>query len=57
MRPYVIVTGVLFGLVTLAHIWRLTEEPDLLKQPFFIVITLAAAAMCLWSFRAARRGQ
>ena len=26
MRAYVMTTGVLFGLITLAHVWRVIEE-------------------------------
>jgi uncharacterized membrane protein len=51
MKAYLIVTGAVFGLLTLAHIWRiLAEDSQLATQPFFILITLAAAALCIWAF-------
>jgi hypothetical protein len=55
MRAYVITTGVLFGLITIAHIWRALEEGSgLSTDPGFILLTLAAAALCLWAWRLIR---
>jgi hypothetical protein len=55
MKAYVITTGAVFGLLVLAHIWRAIEEgPALAKNPFYIVITLAAAALCFWAWRVFR---
>jgi hypothetical protein len=56
MRAYVITTGVLFGLITLAHVWRAIEEGrGLASDPWFILLTVAAAALCLWAWRLLRR--
>ena len=56
MRTYVITTGTLFGLLTLAHIWRAIEEaPHLTTDPFYVFITVAAAALSLWAWRLVRR--
>ena len=55
MRTYVIVTGVIFGLLTLAHIWRLTVEPHLARDPWFMAFTVAAAVLCVLSWRVVRR--
>jgi hypothetical protein len=50
MKAYIITTGAVFGLVTLAHFWRvLAAEPHLAKDPFFVLITIATAALCLWA--------
>jgi hypothetical protein len=55
MRAYVMTTGVLFGLITLAHVWRVFEEGrGLTTDPSFILLTLAAAALCLWAWRLIR---
>jgi hypothetical protein len=55
MRAYVMTTGVLFGLITLAHVWRVFEEGrDLATDPSFILLTIAAAALCLWAWRLLR---
>jgi hypothetical protein len=52
MKAYVITTGAVFGLLTLAHIWRiLAEERHLATDPFFMVVTLITAALCLWAAR------
>ena len=55
MRTYVAITGVLFGLITLAHIWRVVEESSqLAMDPFFIATTLASAGLCIWAVRLLR---
>jgi len=52
MKAYVITTGAVFGLLTLAHVWRvLAEDPHLATDPLFVLITVAAAALCLWAWR------
>lgn len=52
MKAYVTTTGIVFGLITVAHIWRVAEEgPQLAAKPWFILITLAAVALCLWACR------
>ena len=52
MKAYVMTTGTVFGLLTLAHIWRVIEEgPHLAKQPWWVLITVAAAVLCLWAVR------
>ena len=55
MRTYVVVAGVVFGLLTMAHIWRIIVEPNLASDPWFILITLASGALCLGAWRAARK--
>lgn len=55
MKAYVVITGVLFGLLTVVHLWRIVEEPHLVRQPFFLGITVLSGALSLWSWRAARR--
>lgn len=52
MKAYVMTTGAVFGLLTVAHVWRMLEEGlHLARDPFFVLITLAAAAFCLWASR------
>ena len=59
MKAYVITTGsvfALFALLTLAHLARVVfERPRLAAEPDFVVITLASAALCLWSMRVYRQ--
>ena len=55
MKAYLITTGTVFGLITLAHIWRVfAEGPHLATDPVFVLLTVAAAALCLWAWRLLR---
>jgi hypothetical protein len=52
MKAYLITTGMVFGLITLAHIWRvLAEGSRLATDPFFLLLTAAAAALSFWAWR------
>ena len=55
MKSYVIVAGVIFGALALVHVWRMFEEPHLARDPWFILITLVAAALSLAAWRVVRR--
>jgi len=55
MKAYVMTTGAVFGLLTLAHLWRILEEgPRLAADPWYALITVAAAALCVWAWRLIR---
>lgn len=55
MKAYLMTTGVVFGLITLAHIVRIVMEgPHLLKEPLYIVLTLVAAGLSAWAWRLLR---
>ena len=55
MRAYVITTGALFGLLTVAHALRIVAEgPQLLTQPWWVLVTLTAAGLCVWALRLLR---
>jgi hypothetical protein len=52
VKTYVTSTGAVFGLVTVAHVWRVIEEgPRLLTDPLWVSLTAAAAGLCLWAVR------
>lgn len=52
MKAYVLTTGAVFGLLTLAHLWRIVaESPALARDPWYLLITACAAALCLWAWR------
>jgi hypothetical protein len=55
MRFYVTATGAVFGLLTLVHLWRITDEPHLGREPWFLLVTLAAVVLGLWAWRLVRR--
>jgi hypothetical protein len=55
MKAYVMTTGAVFGLITVAHVLRIVAEgPHLLTEPLWIVLTLAAAGLSLWAWRLLR---
>jgi len=48
-------TGALFGLLTLAHLLRIIQEGrHLATDPLYLLITVAAGALCLWAWRLLR---
>ena len=52
MKTYVMTTGAIFGLLVLVHIWRVIEEGShVMTDPWFILITVVAAILCLWAVR------
>ena len=56
MKTYVMTTGALFGLLTLAHVSRvIVEGPHLATDPFYVLITIAGAALSIWAWRLLRR--
>jgi hypothetical protein len=56
MRAYVITTGVVFGLLTVAHLLRIAvENPGLGRDPVYLAITAASAGLCGWAWYVARR--
>jgi hypothetical protein len=60
MKAYLVTTATVFGLITVVHIWRAVAESSLLaREPWFVLITLLAAALCVWAcglIRAGSRG-
>ncbi len=56
MRAYLITTGAVFGLITLAHVGRMIAEgPRLLGEPVYILLTIVAGAFCGWAVHLLRR--
>jgi len=56
MKAYIVTTGVLFGVLTLAHLWRMVQEGHgLATDPWYIGITVATAALSLWAWSVLRR--
>ena len=55
MKAYVMTTGAVFGLITLAHLLRMIMEgPHVARDPIYILLTLVAAGFCLWAWRLLR---
>jgi hypothetical protein len=58
MRAYLITTGAVFGLLVVAHVWRIIgESRALARDPAYLAITLACAALGLWAARLLWRGR
>jgi hypothetical protein len=55
MRLYTITTGVIFALITVAHIARMAAESHVFKEPIFLLLTLFSAALTVWSLIILRR--
>jgi len=52
MRAYLVTTGTVFGLITLAHIWRMfAEGSHLATDPVFLLLTFIAAGLSFWAWR------
>jgi hypothetical protein len=55
MRAYVMTTGAVFGLITLAHVLRIIAEgPHLVTEPWYVLLTVVAAALGVWAWRLLR---
>jgi hypothetical protein len=56
MKAYVITTGAAFGLITVAHLLRIISEgTHVAANPFFMLLTLASAAISVWAWFMWRR--
>ena len=56
MKAYLITTGTVFALITLAHLFRAYAEGwHLATDPVFILLTVAAAGLSCWAWRLLRR--
>ena len=57
MKAYLVTTATLFALVAVLHVWRVIAERDSLgRDPWFLIITLIAAALSGWAISLLRRG-
>jgi len=55
MKAYILTTGIIFGLITIAHVWRvIVEDMNLAKEPSFVLMTLLTAALSGWAWKAYR---
>ena len=54
MKAYVMTTGAVFGLITLAHVLRIFAEGHLATDPWFVLLTVATAMLSFWAWRLLR---
>ena len=56
MKAYLITTGTVFGLITVAHVARFFAEGSrLLTEPLFLLLTVLAASLCIWAWTLLKR--
>ena len=52
MKTYLALTAIVFGLLTVVHLWRMmAESTSLARDPWFLLLTVISAALCLWAVR------
>jgi len=50
VKAYLITTGAVFAMITIAHLLRfVTEGSHLLTEPLYILLTLIAASLAVWA--------
>jgi hypothetical protein len=57
MTGYIRTTGVLFALITFAHLLRMFAEPHLATDPWYVALTLAAGGLSVWAWRVLSRSR
>ena len=55
MKAYVMTTGVIFALLVVAHLWRMSVESHLASDPYFLLTTIIAVLLTMWAGRLAWR--
>jgi hypothetical protein len=49
------ITGAVFGLITVAHVLRvIAEGPHVMTEPWWVLLTAATASLCVWAWRLLR---
>lgn len=55
MKAYLMTSGAIFGLLVVAHLLRIVAEgPHLARDPWFVLVTIAAGVLCVWALRLLR---
>jgi len=55
MKAYIATTGVIFSLLTVAHVVRVFQETHLAGEPWFWLVTVIPAILAVWALRLFRR--
>lgn len=55
MKAYIITTGLIFALITIAHFARMATETHVLSEPLYLLLTLISAALAIWAVVVLRR--
>jgi hypothetical protein len=55
MKAYLMTSGGVFALLIVAHLVRIiVEGPRVARDPWFVLSTVAAGALCAWALRLLR---
>lgn len=57
MKAFLATAGAVFGLIVIAHVARMVAEPRVAREPWFLLLTLVAAALSAWAWRLFFRSQ
>jgi hypothetical protein len=50
MKPYIVTTGIIFGLLLISHVARVVVEgTHLIREPIFLLTTIASGAVFIWA--------
>lgn len=55
MRSYLATTGILFVLLTVAHIVRAFQETHLVREPWFWLVTVIPGVLAVWALKLFRK--
>jgi hypothetical protein len=56
VRAYLITTSILFALIVITHIARVfAESTAVVRDPWFVGMTVLAVVMCAWALQLLRR--
>jgi hypothetical protein len=56
VKAYLVTTGAVFSLITVAHIWRMIAEGShLAADPAYLLLTAVAAGLGVWAWLLLRR--
>lgn len=52
MKAYLITTSAIFAMIAVAHVLRIVYEgPQVAGDPWFVLLTALAVALCVWALR------
>ena len=57
MKAYLTTTGILFLLLVVAHVMRAVQEPQLARDPWFLLTSVISLVLAGWAFRLIRGKQ
>ena len=53
MKAYLITTGILFAVITIAHVWEVVDRRQLFASD--LLVLAVSVGLCVWAWRLVRR--